>query len=120
MPSSNTLETFVLLVENGKTVEAIVRYYAEHASIQENTAAPRVGKNTLVKFEEDALVSIASMKATCARPIFISGDFAVIRWIFEIQDKKGKTVRFEELAHQQWEGEVIVAEKFFYDPAQLK
>jgi len=120
MPSSNTVETFIQLVEDGKTVEAMVRYYAEHASMQENATAPRVGKSVLIKHEEDALASIASMKATCIRPLFVSGDFVVIRWVFEIQDKKGKTMRFEELAHQRWEGELMAEEKFFYDPAQFK
>ncbi len=120
MPSLNTVESFVNLVERGETVEAMARFYAEHASMQENAAPPRVGKAALIKHEETALASIASMKATCVRPIFVTGDFVVIRWIFEIEDKKGKTVRFEELAHQRWEGELMVQEEFFYDPAQLK
>ena len=72
------------------------------------------------KDEEDALASITSLKAACVRPVFVSGDFVVIRWVFEIQDKMGKTVRFEELAHQRWEGELMVEEKFFYDPAQFR
>jgi hypothetical protein len=120
MPTSNTVESFVQLVEDGKTVEAMVRFYAEHASMQENASAPRVGKSALIKYEEGALASISNMKATCVRPIFVSGDFVVIRWVFEIQDKKGKTVCFEELAHQRWEGELMAEEKFFYDPAQFK
>jgi hypothetical protein len=33
--------------------------------------------------------------------------------------KDGKTRRFEELAHQHWEGDVIVRERFFYDPSQF-
>jgi SnoaL-like domain len=120
MPSPNTIESFIQLVEAGETIEAMVRFYAEHASMQENTAAPRVGKSALIKHEEDALASIASLKASCIRPVFVAGDFAVIRWAFEIQDKTGKTVRFEELAHQRWEGELMVEEKFFYDPVQVK
>jgi hypothetical protein len=120
MPSLEIVESFVSLVESGKTVEAMVRFYAEHASMQENGASPRVGKSALVKHEEDALASISSLKATCVRPVFVSGNFAVIRWIFEIQDKKGKTMRFEELAHQRWEGNLMAEERFFYDPAQLK
>jgi flagellar hook assembly protein FlgD len=120
MPSRNTVETFVQLVENNKTVEAMVRFYAENASMQENASAPRVGKSALVEHEKAALDTITSMKATCVHPIFISGDFVVIRWTFEIQDKKGKTVRFEELTHQRWEGELMAEEKFFYDPAQFK
>jgi len=120
MPSLETVELFVRLVEGGKTVEAMVRFYAEHASMQENTAPPRVGKSALIKYEEDALASIASMKATCVRPIFVSENFVVIRWVFEIQDNKGQTVRFEELTHQRWEGNLIAVEQFFYDPAQFK
>jgi ketosteroid isomerase-like protein len=120
MPLKRTVESFIQLVEAGKTVEAMVRYYAEHASMQENNTAPRVGKDALIKYEEDALRSISSMTATCIRPVFVSGDFAVIRWVFDIQDKKGKIVRFEELAYQRWEGEVMAEEKFFYDPAQFK
>ena len=120
MPSLETVESFVRLVESGKTVEAMVRFYAEHASMQENAAPPRVGKSALIRHEEGALASIASLKARCIRPIFVSGDFVVIRWVFEIQDKKGKTVRFEELAHQRWEGELMAEERFFYDPAQLR
>ena len=120
MPSLETVESFARLVEEGKTVEAMVRFYAEHASMQENEAKPRVGKGALIKHEEDALASIKSLKAKCIRPIFASGDFVVIRWVFEIEDKSGKAMRFEELTHQRWEGDLIAEEKFFYDPAQFK
>ena len=101
MPTLETVESFVSLVERGQTVEAMNRFYAEHVSMQENAAPPRVGKGALIQHEEDALASITSLKATCIRPIFISGDFVVLRWAFEIQDKKGKTVRFEDLAHRK-------------------
>lgn len=120
MPSLETVESFVGLVEAGRTVEAMQRYYAEGASMQENAALPRVGKPALIQHEEDALASIAELRARCIRPIFIAGDFVVLRWVFEIRDKSGKMVRFEELTHQRWEGELMAAEQFFYDPAQLK
>ena len=120
MPSLETVESFISLVENGRTVEAMELFYAEHATMQENGAPPRVGKSALIKHEEAALASIANLKASCIRPYFVSGAFAVLRWVFEIEDKQGKTMRFEELAHQRWEGELMVQEQFFYDPAQLK
>ncbi len=120
MPSLNTVESFIDLVEAGKTVEAMQRFYAEHATMQENAAPPRVGRAALIQHELGALASIASLKATCVQPVFISGDFVVIRWVFEIEDKKGNYMRFEELAHQRWEGELMVQEQFFYDPAQFK
>jgi hypothetical protein len=92
MPSLETVESFVSLVESGKTVEAMVRFYAEHATMQENATPPRTGKTALIQHEEAALASISSLVATCVRPIFISGDWVVIRWVFEIQDKSGKSI----------------------------
>jgi len=120
MPSLNTVESFIQLVESGQTVLAMERFYSEDASMQENESAPRTGKVALIKHEEAALASIATMKATCIRPVFIAADSVVIRWVFEILDKKGKNTRFEELALQRWKGELMVEEKFFYDPGQLK
>ena len=55
MPSVEIVESFISLVESGKTVEAMERFYADHASMQENTTEPRVGKAALIKHEEAAL-----------------------------------------------------------------
>jgi hypothetical protein len=120
MPSIQTVESFVRLIEEGKTLESMQRYYAENASVRENMAAPRQGKPALIRHEENALAAVKSMKATCLRPILIAENVVVLRWIFEIENLQNKRVRLEELAYQQWSGEHIVEEQFFYDPAQLK
>ena len=57
MLSTNTIESFIQPVGAGETVEAIVRFYAEHASMQENATALRIAKGALIKHEEDALGS---------------------------------------------------------------
>lgn len=120
MPALETVECFVRLVEDCKTVEAMERFYADKASMQENGAAPRVGKAGLIQHEVQALASIAELKARCVRPILVSGDVVVIRWVFEMLGKDNKATRFEELAYQRWEADLIAEEQFFYDPAQLK
>jgi hypothetical protein len=120
MPTVERVESFISLVEAGQTLQAMDRFYAEHATMQENAASPRVGKPALIQHEERALAGVASLKARCIRPVFMAGECVVIHWAFEIEDKKGNTVRFEELARQRWQGELIAQEQFFYDPAQLK
>ena len=120
MPTLSTLESFVQLVEAGKTVDAMQRFYAEDATMQENEGSPREGKAALIAHELGALAKFSSLKASCVRPLFVSGDAVVIRWVFEIRDKKGRSMRFEELALQRWKDELIVEEKFFYDPGQLR
>jgi SnoaL-like domain len=119
MPSSDTLERFIARVEQNAHVEAIEEFYTENASMQENQAAPRVGRDTLVANERKALERARSVRSTCVRPAFVDGDRVVIRWIFEFIWKDGSASRIEELAWQRWEGERIAQEQFFYDPRQF-
>jgi hypothetical protein len=118
MPSAETLERFVARVEQNAHAEAIGEFYAPNASIQENQAPPRVGRDLLVANERKFLATLRSVKSTCVRPVLVNGDRVVIRWIFEFVFLDGREMRMEELAWQVWEGEFIASETFFYDPAQ--
>jgi len=119
MPAPETLERFIARVEQNAHVEAIEEFYTAGASMQENQSAPRVGRDALVANERKVLARAESVRSTCARPAFVSGDRVVVRWIFEFTWKDGGTTRIEELAWQRWEGERIAEERFFYDPKQL-
>ena len=119
MPTPETLERFIARVEGNAHVEAIQEFYTEDASMQENNAPPRVGRDTLVAHEAAALARAVSVRSTCVRPAFVNGDHVVIRWIFEFTWKDGSSGRIEELAYQRWEGERIAQEQFFYDPKQF-
>lgn len=120
MPQTDTLERFIALVEQGAHAEAIEAFYTEQASMRENFGEPRVGRERLVEGERQVLAKTRSVRSECVRPVFISGDRVVIRWIFEFEWLEGGRLRLEELAYQRWEGERIAEEQFFYDPAQLK
>jgi len=120
MPKLSTVEQFVALVESGHTLQAMERYYADHATMQENAAPPRIGKPALIAHEVAALATVSQLQARCIRPILITGDVVVIRWWFEIHNLAGQAMRFEELAYQRWEAELIVQEQFFYDPGQFR
>jgi hypothetical protein len=119
MPALATLERFIARVEQNAHVEAIQEFYTEDASMQENMAPPRQGRDALVAHEAAALARASSVRSTCVRPAFLNGDHVVIRWIFEFAWKDGSSGRIEELAYQRWEGERIAQEQFFYDPKQF-
>jgi hypothetical protein len=120
MPSIETVERFIAMVEQSHTVEAMERYYAPSASMQENEHPPRTGLANLIAHERAALAQTRSVKAQCIRPVFVSDDRVVIRWVFEIEARDGQRSRLDELALQRWEGEAIVEEKFYYDPRQMR
>ena len=44
MPTADTLERFIARVEQNAHAEAIEEFYTPGASMQENQAAPRVGR----------------------------------------------------------------------------
>jgi hypothetical protein len=119
MPTPETLERFIALVERNAHVEAIEAFYTPNASMQENQSAPRLGRENHVANERRVLAKAKAVSSTCVRPVFVNGDRVVIRWIFRFEWMDGTVTRMEELAYQRWEADRIVEETFFYDPAQL-
>lgn len=121
MPSRQTVEDFIALVETNRHDEAIERFYTEDASMQENlTEPPRQGRDRLVAHERAVLARAKTVTSECVRPVLIDGDTVVVHWVFHFEFKDGSKRRIEELAHQIWKGEKIWRERFYYDPAQMK
>lgn len=118
MPTNETLERFIRRVEEGAHAEACEEFYTEGSTMQENQAAPRIGRDAHVANERRIHARAKSIESTCVRPVFVAGDRVVIRWIFRFEWLDGSITRMEELAYQRWEGERIAEETFFYDPAQ--
>ncbi len=118
MPTSETLERFIARVEQNAHAEACAEFYTETSSMQENQSPPRIGRDAHVAHERNIMARAKSITSRCVRPVFVSGDKVVIRWIFHFEWLDGTVTHMEELAYQRWEGERIVEETFFYDPAQ--
>ncbi len=54
-----------------------------------------------------------------ATAFLVDGDQVVIHWRFDMTGHDGVTRRLDELALQQWRGDRIASERFFYDPASI-
>lgn len=119
MPSRQTIDRFIALVESGAGLGPIEQFYTDDASMQENQHPPRIGKAALLAHEARALAGVTRVQATAVRPVLVEGTTVVIRWVFDITRRDGLHTRLEELAYQRWQGELIAQEQFFYDPAQL-
>jgi hypothetical protein len=118
MPTAETLERFIALVEQNAHVEAVEGFYAADATMQESQSVPRVGREAHAANERRVLAKAKTLTSKCVRPVFVNGDRVVIRWIFHFEWLDGTVTHMEELAYQRWEGERIAEETFFYDPAQ--
>lgn len=120
MSSKHIVEEFIATVVSGRHVEAIERFYAPDATMQENLNPPRCGRDNLVATERAAL---ARHREIATRPVdfyAIDGDRVVIHWIFDLTALDGKCFTLDEISLQRWEGDKIIQERFYFDPAQMK
>jgi hypothetical protein len=68
MPSTATLERFILRVEQNDHAGAVEEFYMPNASLQENQSAPRIGRDTQIKRERDLLTKVRTITSHCVRP----------------------------------------------------
>lgn len=120
MPSEHRVEALIASVEQGRMVEAIEEFYAESATMQENLEAPRSGRETLLAHERRTLAAFKEVAGRCIRPALVVGDYVVINWLFEFTGKDGAKRQLNELAYQRWQADLIVEERFYYNPAQIR
>jgi hypothetical protein len=120
MPSQTSVDAFIAQVVSGDHVGAIRDWYTDDAWMQENQGAPRVGRALLMENEAKVLARVERVDTELLAPPLIDGDRVVIRWRFTFVPKPGGTgFSMEEVAWQNWRGEKIATETFFYDPKQM-
>jgi ketosteroid isomerase-like protein len=120
MPTRKRVQDFIARVESGAFVQAIEEFYHPDASMQENIAPPRMGRDTLVAHEKGVLARFPNTRVQPAKDVLIDADRVVIHWVFEMTHATGAALRLDELSLQEWNGERIAREQFFYDPAQMR
>jgi len=119
MPTRARVDEFIAAVVSGDHAGAIERFYTEDASMQENAAPPREGRDRLVAHERAVLARMQRVHSQLISSV-VEGDHVAIHWVFELTDHAGKTLRIDEVALQQWRGDLIWRERFFYDPSTMR
>jgi ketosteroid isomerase-like protein len=120
MPTLERVQNFIARVEQQDYVAAIMHFYHEDASMQENMGEPRRGRDRLVAHEMDVLARFGNMPVRKVERFAINGDLVFINWIFEIRQPDGSFRPMDEIAVQEWDGDRIRREQFYYDPAQMR
>ena len=93
MPSPQTLERFIALVESNDHVQACELFYTERSTMQENQGTPRIGRDAHVASERQVMARAESVTSTCVRPVLVNGDHVVIRWVFRFAWRDGSVTR---------------------------
>jgi hypothetical protein len=118
MPRREQVLELIALVEDGRFIDAMERYYAADATMQENQQTPRRGLPQLLAHENLVLTNSKSVVTRSVDFFAIDGEQVAIHWVFEMTLRNGHRFVLDEMAWQRWHNGKVVEEKFFYDPAQ--
>ena len=114
----NNLNDLIELARQGKFLEAIERFYASDATMQENLDPPRVGLPALLDNERNVLARVPDIHVKNVGWVMVDGDKSAINWVFGYTRPDGAKIELDEIAYQEWKDGKIVRERFYYDPAQ--
>jgi hypothetical protein len=116
MPSRARVDEFIQAVITGRHDDAIAAFYTEDSTMQELDGEVRTGRAGNVAREAKVLAA-ATVVTHAPDFVAVDGDRVAIHWVFEFTAGDGRTRTVDEIAMQQWRGELIASERFFYDRA---
>lgn len=119
MPTLDRVEAFIARVEAGDFLGAMDDFYHPDATAQENNGSPRIGLQALLANERASLARFPGTRLHEVERFAIHGDTVFINWVFEMANKE-RTRVLDEVVVQTWRGDRIAAERFYYDPAQMR
>lgn len=116
MTDRGRVEDLVRYTVDNRLIEALEEFYHEDSTMQENCMPPRIGRKASIERQKVAQAMTAKIHEVRAVSVLVDGDRSVIEWHAEWTLISGQRIRIEEIAVQEWKGDRIIRERFFYDP----
>src|SRR5688572_10404303 len=105
MPSPERVAELIRYVTEHRLVEALEHFYHPDSTMQENLAAPRIGRAVSIERQKRNAGLAAEILELRAVSCLIDGDRVAIEWHAEWRLPDGTQQRIEEVALQIWEGD---------------
>lgn len=119
-PTCARVRSFIARVEQQDYVGAIVHFYHADAHVQDNMGDPRIGRDAIVAHEMESVLRYGRMPVRKVERFAVNGKLVFINWQFEVTLASGRKVLFDEVSMQEWDGDRIRRERFYYDPDQVR
>jgi len=100
----------------GKALEAFEQFYADDVVMQENSDAPREGKDVNRQFEQQFFEAVEEFHGAKLLASAVNGDVSLSQWEWDITFKQGGRVQMSQAAIRHWRGDKVVHERFYYKP----
>lgn len=119
MPRRELVDDLIRHTIEARFVEAMEKFYHEDVIMQENCMPPRVGRAASIARQIVARAQVGAIHEIKAGVVLIEGNRVAIEWHAEWSMPDATRVRVEEVALQQWKGDRIIHERFFYDATPM-
>ncbi|MEM1138041.1 MAG: SnoaL-like domain-containing protein [Bacteroidota bacterium] len=109
------------MMNQGQMMEAFEKFYHNDIEMIEATGEVRKGKDYNREFEKKFMESIQETHGGGVDGITANEEdkiTMVASWM-DVTFKEGGRVKMEEVAVQYWEGDLIVKERFYYNPGTM-
>jgi ketosteroid isomerase-like protein len=105
------------MIGQGQMLEAFEKYYHKDVVMVEANGQERVGKDANREFEKQFMESIAEMHGGGVHAITSNEETGVtmVETWMDSTFKDGNRMKMEEVCVQQWQGEEIIRERFYYN-----
>lgn len=109
------------MIEQGQIMEAFEKFYHVDIEMIEATGEIRKGKDYNREFEIKFMGSIQEMHGSGTGNITANeaDKVTMVSSWMDVTFKDGNRVKMEEVAEQFWEGDLIIKERFYYNPGPM-
>lgn len=102
------------LIEQGKLLDGFELYYDDEIVMQENAAAPTVGKDDNRKREQQFLDDITEFRGARVLDVAAGENVSFVTWHFDYTHKDWGVRDYTQVSVQHWKDGKIIKEQFFY------
>lgn len=102
-------------IREGRMIDAMLEFYDENVSMQENANHPTVGLQANIEREKQFLSGVKEWKDFEVKSVAVSDDVTFYEAVFDWIATDGTPIHIEQVARARWRNGKIVHEQFFYD-----
>jgi hypothetical protein len=105
---------FNRLILAGRSEQAIERFYAEDARLQENLEPEVIGKQAILARERAFAVKVERSSPPVLHASAVGDGVSFSEWTWDMTLEGGVRVMLNEVARRQWRAGKITHERFYY------
>lgn len=114
MPEATFL-SLVKLITRGQTIKALQTYYHPDVVVKEPDGTCRIGLEVNITNEEKNLQNVTFVQAKLlGYAIKPSTGVVFSEWQYVFTTTMGESLQLQEVSIQEWEGNLIKSERFYY------